>query len=78
MIFWPRRSHQRRRWDPFYIVVYTYLCSIFRALLHIYMYFVLPMLPASGQAVVSGVVPSPPRYVPSDLIAQRVQHFHCS
>ena len=35
--------------------------------------------PASGQAVVSGVVPSPPRYVPSIFIAHRVQHHsHCS
>ena len=33
-------------------------------------------LRASGQAVVSGVVPSPPRYVPSIFIALRVQHSH--
>ena len=25
-----------------------------------------------------GVVPSPPRYVPSIFIAHRVQHSHCS
>ena len=34
--------------------------------------------PASGQAVVSGVVPPPPRYVPSVFIAHRVRHSHCS
>ena len=33
---------------------------------------------SSGQAVVTGVVPSPPRYVPSIFIAHRVQHSHCS
>ena len=33
--------------------------------------------PASGQAVVSGVVSSP-QYVPSVFIAHRVQHSHCS
>ena len=34
---------------------------------------------SSGQAVVRGVVPSPPpRYVPSTFIADRVQHSHCS
>ena len=31
-----------------------------------------------GQAVVTGVVPSPPRYVPSIFIAHRVQHSQCS
>ena len=34
--------------------------------------------PASGQAVVSGVAPSPPPYVPSVFIAHRVQHSRCS
>ena len=33
---------------------------------------------SSGQAVVAGVVPSPPRYVPSIYVAYRVQHSHCS
>ena len=31
----------------------------------------------SGQAVDTGVVPFPPRYVPSIFIAHRVQHSHC-
>ena len=33
---------------------------------------------ASGQAVVTGVVPSPPRFLPSIFIAHRVQHSRCS
>ena len=32
----------------------------------------------SGQAVVTGVVPSPPRFFPSIFIAHRVQQSHCS
>ena len=35
-------------------------------------------LTASGQAVVTGVVPTPPRFLPSIFIAHRVQHSHCS
>ena len=31
-----------------------------------------------GQAVVTGVVPSPPRFLPSIFIAHRVQQSHCS
>ena len=34
--------------------------------------------PASGQAVVTGVVPSPPWFLPSIFIAHRVQQSHCS
>ena len=34
--------------------------------------------PASGQAVVTGVAPSPPRFLPSIFIAHRVQQSHCS
>ena len=34
--------------------------------------------PASGQAVVTGVIPSPPRFLPSIFIAHRVQQSHCS
>ena len=34
--------------------------------------------PTSGQAVVTGVVPSPPRFLPSIIIAHRVQQSHCS
>ena len=34
--------------------------------------------PASGQAAVIGVVPSPLRLLPSIFIAHRVHHSHCS
>ena len=34
--------------------------------------------PVSGQAVVTGVVPSPPRFLPSIFIAHRVWLSHCS
>ena len=33
---------------------------------------------ASGQAVVTGVIPSPSRFLPSIFIAHRVQQSHCS
>ena len=33
--------------------------------------------PASGQAVVTGLAPSPPRFLPSIFIAQRVQQSQC-
>ena len=34
--------------------------------------------PVSGQAVVTGVVPSSPWFLPSIFIAHRVQQYHCS
>ena len=34
--------------------------------------------PASAQAVVTGIVPSSPRFLPSIFIAHRVQQSHCS
>ena len=34
--------------------------------------------PASGQTVVTGVVPSPPPFLPSVFIAHTVQQSHCS
>ena len=47
----------------------TFLFSFF---LHFY-------FPASGQqAVVTGIVPSSPRFLPSIFIAHRVQQSHCS
>ena len=39
-------------------------------------YFYFPA--SSGQAVVTGVVPSSPRFLPSIFIAHRVQQSHCS
>ena len=34
--------------------------------------------PTSGQAVVTGIKPSPPRFLPSVFIAHRVQQSHCT
>ena len=43
----------------------------------IFFFFGHSHFPASGQAVVTGVIPSP-RFLPSIFIAQRVQQSHCS
>ena len=44
-----------------------------------FFFFLLTLyFPASGQAVVTGVDPSPPRFLPSIFIAHRVQQSHCS
>ena len=56
---------------------------IIKVKVHSFFFFVFFFLahfhfPASGQAVVTGVVPSPPRFLPSIFIAHRVQQSHCS
>ena len=51
--------------------IYIYIFFFFLLFSHIY-------FPASGQAVVTGVVPSPPRFLSSIIIAHRVQQSHCS
>ena len=43
-----------------------------------FFFFAYFYFPASGQAVVTGVIPSPPRFLPSFFIAHRVQQSHCS
>ena len=45
---------------------------------HILLFFTHIYFPASGQAVVTGVVPFPPRFLPSIFIAHRVQQSHCA
>ena len=49
---------------------------------HFYFVFIFFLahfhFPASGQAVVTGVVPSPPRFLPSIFIAHRIQQSRCS
>ena len=47
---------------------------------HFFFFFLFSHVyfPASGQAVVKGVAPSPPRFLPSICIAHRVQQSHCS
>ena len=57
------------------------MVSIFFAtslLEHFFFFFAHFYFPGSGQAVVTGVVPSSPRFLPSIFIAHRVQHSHCS
>ena len=45
---------------------------------HFFFFSHFYFLPASGQAVVTGVVPSPPQFLSSIFIAHRVQQSHCS
>ena len=47
-------------------------------ILFYFIFFAHFYFPASGQAVVTGVIPSPPRFLPSIFIAHRVQQSHCS
>ena len=56
--------------DPHYTYVVRHLFLVF-CFEHFY-------FPASGQAAVTGVVPSSPRFLPSIFIAHRVQQSHCS
>ena len=51
-----------------YFINSDYICLFFS---HIY-------FRASGQDMVTGVVPSSPRFLPSIFIAHRVQQSHCS
>ena len=51
----------------------TLVTALFLFILLAHFYF-----PASGQAVVTVVVPSPPRFLPSFFITHRVQQLHCS
>ena len=45
---------------------------------YVYIFFTHIYVPSSGQAVVTGVVLSSPRFLPSNSIAYRVQKSHCS
>ena len=49
-----------------------------KILVCLFFFFAHFYFPASGQAVVTGVIPSPPRFLPSIFIAHRVQQSHCS
>ena len=58
-----------------------YLRRFTREYIYIYIdifFFAHFYFPASGQAVVTGVIPFPPRFLPSIFIAHRVQQSHCS
>ena len=43
-----------------------------------FFYFLTLYFPASGKAVVTAVIPSSSRFLPSVFIAHRVQQFRCS
>ena len=60
------RQGCRAEYRVLLIVIHTFFLRA-----HIY-------FPASEQAVDTGVVRSPPRFLPSIFIAQRVQQSHCS
>ena len=64
-----------RRVYTIYPVNYESVHTLFSFLLFFLSHFYFP---ASGQAVVTGVVPSPPRFLPSIFIAHRVQQSRCS
>ena len=51
------------------------VCVLIKDFFFLFAYFYFP---ASGQVVVTGVVPPPPRFLPSIFIAHRVQQSHCS
>ena len=53
----------------------AYVLCVRSAAIFVFAHFYFP---ASGQAVVTGVVPSSPRFLPSIFIAHRVQQSHCS
>ena len=57
--------------DTLIPLLFLFVCLF---VFHTHIYF-----PASGHVVDTGVVPSPPRFLPSIFIAHRVQHIsHCS
>ena len=61
-------------------ISWKYSCTRFiryHWVLHFLFFFRTFYFPASGQVVVTGVVPSPPRFLPSFFIANRVQQSHC-
>ena len=66
LFFVPSRFHTQSYTDRLRCIFFFFFFSS-----HFY-------FPASGQAVVTGVVPSPPRFLPSIFIAHRVQQSHCS
>ena len=57
--------------EMFYDFFFSFFSLFFFLFAHFY-------FPASGQAMVSGVVPSSPWFLPSIFIAHRVQQSHCS
>ena len=68
-----------RAWDFSGVARSFFSQSVLGWGIFLFLFFFSPFyFPASGQAVVTGVVPSPPRFLPSIFIARRVQQSHCS
>ena len=69
---WHDASYRTKPCGVFVDVVES-MRYFFLAFFHTHIYF-----PASGQALVTGVAPSPPRFLHLFFIAHRVQQSHCS
>ena len=74
-LFW---SVLRKRAN-YYVWPFSHSVGIIYIRFHFFFFFFAHFhFPASGQAVVTDVIPSPPRCLPSIFIAHRVQQSHCS
>ena len=71
----PNVKRQPYHEKPIQIISIT---SLSRGCIFFFFFFAHFYFPASGQAVVTGVAPSPPRFLPSIFTAHRVQQSHCS
>ena len=72
------QSDSASRKRPFRLDFFS--TGFFRPFFFLFFFFSSPHFhfAASGQAVVTGVIPPPPRFLPSIFIAHRVQQSHCS
>ena len=68
------------RANPLRLVHRVYVNHRVKQVMSSFFFFFLAhfYFPASGQAVVTGFIPSPPRFLPSIFIAHRVQQSHRS
>ena len=73
-VFWLPKNNRNPKPTPYLSVGFVSLFPI----LVFFLLFAHFYFPASEQAVVTGVVPSTPRFLPSIFIAQRVQQSQCS
>ena len=65
--------------SPWNVLRFVVFSLTFGTITHDFFFFFCTIyFPASGQAVVTGVIPSPLRFLPSIFIAHRVQQSHCS
>ena len=64
--------------EPYGFVIYGDMIHDSRTSFFFFLFLSQFHLPASGQAVVTGVVPSPPRFMSSIFISHRAQQSHCS